>query len=360
MAAAGRLRRDGVTGTRYASLFSGAGGADLGLVRAGLVPRLMIDADPHACATLRAAFTPETVYEADVHDVLNSGVLEGALDSRFRTVVAGQPPVVRGRVYGNAVIGPDDDAPQLMYRFIDAVAQARPDAFVMFAVPALATRRWDAVLTRLRRTARDLGYDTFAPFLDASDYGVAQRRERVALMGLPAGCKPDMAAAAGKRPRVTAGAALAAVPEGTRDIACPSPVYPSGSPVVVRHNAYSGQLLTGTGRMLDLRRTAPPLPADLGGSKTPVLDLDQLERGDQPWVERYHYWLEHSGGTPGEYDGPPGRMRRLSLHECAALQGFPPGHPFHGPALGQFRQCGTAVPPGLAEAAARALLAGLA
>ena len=343
----------------YISLFAGAGGLDLGLARAGLKPGLVVDADQYACATLRASMPGAPVIEADVHDVLNSDVLVQDTEGRkpSYSLVAGMPPVVRGKVYGKQDIHPDDDAPQLLFRFMDAVAQAVPSAFILFGIPALASRRWSSVLTRIRRMARDLGFDMFTPVLDASDYGVPQRRDRVALIGMPKGCKPDISAAP-KRLKVSSGAALSSLP-AVRDLSCPAGVRLAPSPVL-RDSPYSGQLLNGFGRMLDLRKTAPVISADLGGNKTPVLDLDQLESGAVPWIERYHDHLWRLGGTPDNLDGGIGRMRRLSLRECAALQGFPPAHPFCGPSLSQFRQCGAAVPPALAEAVALAVIAGLA
>jgi DNA (cytosine-5)-methyltransferase 1 len=347
-----------VTG-RYVSLFSGAGGLDLGLLAAGLKPGLLVDADSQACATLRSAVPGAAVMEADIHDVLNSDVLcrdEGHKASY--SLVAGAPPVVRGKVYGKQDVHPDDDAPQLLFRCMDAVAQARPSAFIAFGIPVIAGSPWGAVVDRVRREAAGLGYDLFTPVLDASDFGVPQRRSRVALIGMPAGCRPDVSAAP-KKNRGTAGAALRALPAGIRDIACPCGVYLARQPAV-RSSPYAGQLFNGPGRVTDLRKTAPVIVADLGGNKTPVLDLGQFEHDAVPWVEGYHDYLYRLGGTPGIFDGAEGRMRRLSLRECAALQGFPPGHPFRGPSLGQFRQCGAAVPPALGEAVARAVIAGLA
>lgn len=339
------------------SLFSGAGGLDLGLNRAGFTTTLAVDENKAACGTLRTAMPGVTVLHADVHDVLNSDVLahDGPGRRPAATLVSGFPPVLPDKNAG--VTDPDGDAPQLLYRFVEAVGQARPSAFVMASTPSLSGAHWSAVLARLRSHARDLGYDTFAPVLDAADYGVPQHRELLFLIGMPKGCKPDIAAGPRAPGRVTAGAVLRALPKG-RDIACPAGVSLASRPVI-RNSAYSGQLLSGTGRVLDLRRPAPFITAALGGSKTPVLDLDQLESGAVPWIEFYHDHLSRQQGTPGNLDGGTGRMRRCSLRECAALQGFPPDYPFSGAALSQFRLAGAAVPPALAEAVGRSVLAGL-
>ncbi len=49
--------------------------------------------------------------------------------------------------------------------------------------------------------------------------------------------------------------------------------------------------------------------------------------------------------------------RRLTVAECATLQGFPPGHPFQGNQSAQYRQVGNAVCPAVAEAIGTAILA---
>lgn len=340
---------------RFISLYSGAGGLDLGLMRAGFTPALLVDCGPYACATLRVAVPAPAVLESDIHDVLNSGVLQGQLHPY--TLAAGQPPLVRSDDLQRQV-DPDGDGPQLLYRFMDVVAQARPAAFILVSIPALTNHRWALVMTRLRRWTRELGYAPFTPVLDAAEYGVPQHRDLAFLIGMPPGCKPDVTAAA-KPPKVTAGVALRALKGSQRDISCNSPVYPLSRPEL-RNSPYSGNLLTGSGRMIDLRRTAPAIAPGLGGNKTPVLDIGQLESGRVPWIEEYHHYLWDEGGDPLRDFPPEVRMRRLTLRECAALQGFPPDYPLRGPALSQFAQVGAAVPPALGEAVGRAVLAGLA
>jgi site-specific DNA-cytosine methylase len=48
--------------------------------------------------------------------------------------------------------------------------------------------------------------------------------------------------------------------------------------------------------------------------------------------------------------------RRLTVEECAILQDFPVGHPFHGTKTSQYRQVGNAVPPKLAEVVGQAII----
>ena len=51
----------------------------------------------------------------------------------------------------------------------------------------------------------------------------------------------------------------------------------------------------------------------------------------------------------------PEDRRRLTVEECARLQGFPEGHLFVGELDSRYRQVGNAVPPKVAEQVARAV-----
>ena len=48
--------------------------------------------------------------------------------------------------------------------------------------------------------------------------------------------------------------------------------------------------------------------------------------------------------------------RRLTVQECAALQGFPAWATFHGTKIAQYRQVGNAVPPKLAQVVVAAVM----
>ena len=49
--------------------------------------------------------------------------------------------------------------------------------------------------------------------------------------------------------------------------------------------------------------------------------------------------------------------RRLTIEECAALQSFPPSHPWRGTKRSKYRQVGNAVPPPMAQAVAEVVMA---
>lgn len=337
---------------RYVSLFSGAGGLDSGLLRTKVLrPALATDWDSACISTLNAALAMHEadIWQGDIHDVLNSGMLKCYKDI---TIVAGGPPCQGFSVAG--YMDPEDERSQLVFRFMDAVEQIRPVAFIMENVPALAGERWKYVMRALRATGRKLGYQTYVFVLDAADYGVPQDRKRMFFIGMPPGCKPVIPKGTEK---ISAGKALKERFWEYHEIQCNARITLAKNPVL-RRSPYAGFLLNGQGRVIDLEKRSPVLPATMGGNKTPIIDLMQKERGTKPWIEEYHAHLMAGGKPLAEI--PKGVfMRRLSLCQAACLQGFDGGYPFAGKPAERWRMVGNAVPPRLGQAAALAVLAGL-
>jgi DNA (cytosine-5)-methyltransferase 1 len=283
------------------------------------------------------------------------------LSAGMADLVVGGPPCQAFSVAGR--MDPDDPRSRHVFNFLDVVARVRPRAFVMENVAALArNRRWTQVIDQLTATAaRD--YDTCLLVLNASHWGVPQARERMFLVGLPrgagplpmpsgptAGAVPSVGSVLGKMPR--AGSA------GNSSL-CTARITMAKLPVL-RVSPFAGMLFNGQGRPVDLRRPAPTLPASMGGNRTPIIDLDQLERGATPWVVGYHHRLMHERKPPLRELPPEARLRRLTVEEAAAVQTFPNDMAWCGPQTARFRQVGNAVPPVLAWHVARAVGAVLA
>lgn len=184
------------------SLYSGAGGLDLGFTRAGFEVSWAIDSNKFAVATYNANLEPNAV----CGDVLKT---DPPLDAHPDIVIGGPP------CQGFSVIGrmdPDDPRSRHVDHFLDIVEMLQPRAFVMENVKALAlSSRWEEVRGRLLARAKKLGYNHSLFVLNAQDYGVPQARERMFLVGLLKGT-PALPAptTAGEPPTVRT--ALAALP----------------------------------------------------------------------------------------------------------------------------------------------------
>ena len=327
------------------SLYAGAGGLDLGFVRAGFEPIWAIEADADAVATYRAN--------------LGDHIVEGTLprteppDTLRPDVVIGGPPCQGFSVIGR--MNPQDPRSVHVFHLVDVAARLKARAFVLENVKALATsKRWAAVRDALIDHAHAQGYSTQLLVLNAAHFGVPQARERMFLIGLVEPSELTLRRVTLARPATVREALSRIPPYGApgNDGLCRARVVPATTPVM-RPSPYRGSLLfNGSGRPLPLDEPAKTLPASMGGNGTPIIDQDELDFGSEPWVVDYHARLA-KGRKP--LRRAPDRMRRLTIQEAAALQTFPATWEFTGPQVAQYRQIGNAVPPKLAFHVARAV-----
>jgi DNA (cytosine-5)-methyltransferase 1 len=328
------------------SLYSGAGGLDLGFAAAGYTPIWANDIDPMAVATYNRVFDGDHARAGDIRE--QDIPARGAAD-----LVIGGPPCQGFSVAGK--MNPDDPRSRHVWDFMDVVERVQPRAYCMENVKALAkNRRWQMLHRALIEKGEQLGYRVTPLVLNASHYGVPQARERMFLIGIRDDVTVDVPATTAAVPP-TVRQVLALLPRygaPGNDTICPARVTTARNPVL-RRSPYAGMLFNGQGRPLNLDAPAPTLPATMGGNRTPIIDQEQLENGTAPWVVDYHRRLWHEGKPP--LRRVPSRLRRLTVEEAAAIQTFPLGMKWHGTLGQQFRQIGNAVPPTLAFHVASAI-----
>ena len=340
----------------FVSLYSGAGGLDIGFMEAGFIPVCAVDADSTAAATYNDSFkrlrrrlphlngSEHQCRVADLDNYMDS------LDSVPAELVIGGPPCQGFSVAGK--MDSTDPRSRHVWHFLDAVEQIGPEAFVMENVKALAAnRRWAGLLTGLRERASQLGYTTSVLLLDASFYGVPQARERMFLIGLRGNGVLTAPPETRKVAPPTVRDALRELPRWGapgNDGKCGAQITPARHPIL-RKSPFAGMLFNGAGRPLRLDAPAPTLPASMGGNRTPVIDQNHLDGLGACWVTSYHDHLMR-GGEP--VSALPDFLRRITVEEAARIQGFPPDMEWHGSRSAIYRQIGNAVPPPLASAVA--------
>lgn len=332
------------------SLYSGAGGMDLGFKQAGFELLWANDFAPFAVQT----------YCQNIGDhAVHGDVLEVLMPEVEPDVLVGGPPCQGFSVIGRMRDG--DPRSRHVFHFFEVVERLSPKTFVMENVKALgANPRWAPLRANLERRAEELGYATRLVMLNAADHGVPQARERMFLLGSRVGSAPEEPAMTTADCRPTVRDALVSLPaygSPGNDSTTRARIVPSREPIM-RPTAHTGSLLfNGSGRPLHLDRPAKTIPASMGGNATPIIDQEELDKGAAPWVVEYHRHLQN-GGRPKR--SAPRRLRRITVEEAAALQGFPVGFGFCGPRVAQYRQVGNAVPPPLAKAVAQSVLGALA
>ena len=341
------------------SLYSGAGGLDIGFMEAGLVPSFAIDVDPTAAATYSFSYKrlrdslPHLEghdHQCQVGDIARS---IDDLDSVTADLVIGGPPCQGFSVAGK--MDPTDPRSRLVWRFLDAVERVRPEAFVMENVKALAANsRWAGLLDGLREKASQLGYSTSVLLLNASHYGVPQARERMFLVGLQGNGTLAVPLETSKDGPPTVGDALQELPPyglPGNDSKCKAIVTPARRPIL-RRSPFAGMLFNGAGRPMQINKPAPTLPASMGGNRTPIIDQNHWDGNGDCWITEYHAHLM-GGGEP--YQAAPGFLRRITVEEAARIQGFSSDMEWRGRQSAVYRQIGNAVPPPLAAAVAQAV-----
>lgn len=316
-------------------LFAGAGGLSLGLQNAGWEVVAAVEVDKYATATHHANFPGTKSIRCDVRDVDWS-------QYRGIDLVAGGPPCqpfsVSGKQLGHA------DRRDMVPEFIRIVSQVRPAAFIMENVKGLALAKFKDYLDKAINALKALGYNVNHTVLNAADFGVPQFRERLFIVGSLEGefvfPKPTHGPGR-KHPWKTVADALngapADVPNSAKVVYCKNPI--------LRKSPNAGMLVNGKGRPLNLAMPSLTIPASAGGNRTHIIDRDEV-------LLNYHASLMKGGQSrSGIVEG----CRRLTLRECARIQGFPDSFDFTGPKSKQYSQVGNAVPPLLAEVVCRSV-----
>lgn len=365
-------------------LFSGAGGASLGLVRAGFDLRMAADRDPvygqtHA-ANLPGAFMTGDLREVEPQKVLAAAdVAPGELDVLF-----GGPPCQGFSIIGARVVW--DERNNLFREALRMAKALKPRCVVIENVPGLVTLAGGAYLRAILEGLAEAGYRAACAELLAAQYGAPQMRWRLIIIGwradleIPAGYGfPQPAAGLGSigdllpnctiRPQeergfVTTREAIGDLPpvqageEATRYTGPPAFPYQSR----MREGLDSELSSHYAARLSEANRARIAMLKP--GQDWRNLPTDMLPSGMQRALRKDHtrrYRRMTWDGVPrsvitrfrdpksGEYTHPE-QDRTITIREAARLQGFPDRFTFHGPWTSQYEQVGNAVPVQLAEA----------
>ncbi len=330
------------------SLFSGAGGLDIGAIYAGAKILWANDLKKDACDS----------YALNIGDHIHCGDLNTFISSldQFRDIdlVIGGPPCQGFSVAGK--MDKNDDRNKLIWSYAKVIETVHPKAFVMENVKALATLdRWTLVRNRLLQKFQDLGYSVNFIILNASDFDVPQARERVFFIGfknkttampdLEAMIKPYQHKAQTVREALSV---LDRAGQGNNKRLCKARITLTPKPVL-RKSAYAGMLFNGLGRPIKIDGYCATLPASMGGNKTPIIDENALYKDETPWVEGYRDRVEKDPSI-AKTETVPAFLRRMTVDEARVLQTFPLDYNFCGSQSAQYAQIGNAVPCNLGKA----------
>ena len=156
------------------SLFSGIGGFDLGLERAGLCPLWMCEIDRACQGVLRRHWPGVPIYDDVTRLSTDNLVRPDVLCGGFPC----QDVSVAGRRAG--LVG---ERSGLWYEFLRVIESLRPRWVVIENVPGLLSSNGGRDFAVVLRGLVECGYGVTWRVLDAQYFGVAQRRRRVFIVG---------------------------------------------------------------------------------------------------------------------------------------------------------------------------------
>lgn len=258
----------------YLSLFSGIGGFERGIGRRAQCIGYS-EIDPYAISIYRSHFPNHKLY-GDVTKIKPEDLPD------FDLLVGGFPCQAFS-IAGNRR-GFADSRGTLIFQIARIVEYAKPRYLLLENVKGLLSHDKGKTFETIIRTLDELGYDVQWQVLDSKDFGLAQNRQRVYIVGNLRGTyRPEVFPIRETSPK---------------DIVQGSPV------VAVREATKAGYALASIGDGVDV---------SFANSK--------FRRG------RVAKGLCHTLTTKGDAHTPThdGRLRRLTPLECERLQGFPDG-----------------------------------
>lgn len=344
------------------SIFSGIGGLDLGLERAGFLVRTQAENNKWAKLTLNAnrhAFRSRRLTLLDnVRDITAEQIIEAARPSKKWGIalLAGGPPCQSFSSAGTRR-GWKDERGGLVADYMRLLEGLQPRGFLFENVIGFAdaVRTTDGVpeplLDWFLRKAVKAGYAVSWGVIDAADYGAPQHRERFIIMGSklefpPAFPNPTHGPYGVERHRTLRNAFAGLDEDALHDLGC------MGFSVSKRE--ILSQVPEG-GNWRDL-------PDDV---MMMVMGTLALEWGGKTGYWRRLAWDKPSPTVMSRPDHRatcfchPEELRPLSVREFARLQCLPDKWNIQGPLWPRYRQVGDAVPVNLGLALGRAMKAHL-
>ena len=346
------------------SLFSGAMGLDLGIERAGFDIRVCVEMDKWAVETIHAN-TDIPVINADINHVSTEEILRVAnLRREDVTLVVGGPPCqafsTAGRQRGLA-----DFRGNVILQYLRVVSDIRPEYFILENVRGILSAKLNAVpdeykeyekikdfkgsvLEFITSQFKELGYSISYALLDAANYGVPERRERVVIIG-HMGARIPIPSPTHSKEGIHGTQRWVTLRDVIGDMELRQDLR--FIPLRAKSVEYMKMLTEGQNW-----RDLPPKMAEQAMGKAYF-----LTGGKTGFLRRLSFdepspTLVTSPTMPATLLCHPTQLRPLSIEEYARIQQFPDTWKFRGRIETIYKQIGNAVPVGLGYAVGRQIM----
>lgn len=317
---------------RVASLFSGAGGLDLGFKRAGMQIVWANEFDRSIWATFEANFPGTNLDRRSISEI-------DATELPDCDGLIGGPPCQSWSEAG-ARRGISDSRGKLFMDYMRVLDEKDPLFFLAENVSGILFERNRRAFRKILCGFSDLGYNVSYGLLNASHFGVPQDRERVIIVGYRSDTELFFAPPPPEQTRPSLKTAIwdlrnSALPESRTNNSTRQPRFPN------HHYMTGGLSMIYMSRNRVRRWDQPSFTIQASGRHAPL----------------------HPQAPPMEIVGPDKRRfvrgkeelyRRLTVRECARIQTFPDDFEFHYRSINDgYKMVGNAVPVEFARRLAR-------
>lgn len=286
------------------SLFAGAGGIDLGLIRSGHQVIWANDFDSDSCETY-AHNLGEHIHCSDIKEVKSNSIPDSDL------IVGGFP--CQGFSVANKFRSVEDERNELYEEMLRIIQDKQPKWFIAENVSGILSLGGGEVFQMILDDFKAAGYRVIHRLENMADFGVAQKRKRVVILGTRSDLPLDMI------------------------LRHPDPTHSKNPTLFMEKWVSMGEALRAFQKF--------DVPQDVA-SKYKFVERNftghRRSDPDQPSPTI----LARGNGKGGVNATPhPFEERRLSVMESAYIQSFPHTFIFKGSMTSQYRQIGNAIPP---------------
>lgn len=163
---------------KFIDLFCGCGGLSLGFEMAGFTAVAGLDFKEAAIKTYRNNFTNAKGICADISTIDKEHIKEMFGNLTDIDVIIGGPPCQGFSNANKNYVELDDPRNKLFFEFVKFVELIEPKVVLIENVPQIITKNNGYAKKRIEEIFSDLGYCVTNAILDASQYGVPQKRQR--------------------------------------------------------------------------------------------------------------------------------------------------------------------------------------
>lgn len=332
------------------SMFSGAGGLDIGTQLAGIKVISSLDIFEDSVETLKKnSFFSHTVHEVgDITKITGEHYADLLKkENPEKLIIVGGPPCQpfskAGYWVTNEKRNSNEDPRNMIVPYFKIISDLQPDGFVLENVESILHPSNKAAVDTIYENMSALGYHCSLLKINAAEYGIPQKRKRVFFLASKKEINAQLIQTHGNEKECLSNPDL-----------LPYERVIDWIGKFDKDEYGIGEKLETTGKW-EYELTCIPF------GKNYIALSEKANHPNPVFVAGKRYWSSllklHPFmpswtiiASPGHWEGPfHWKNRRLNIRELAAIQTFPDDYEFFGSTYSQHKQIGNAVPPLLAK-----------